>query len=241
MRYAFIADVHANREALEAVLREVGRLAPDRTFCLGDLVGYGAEPRRCIEIIRQRGIECLVGNHDLAAVGAVDMEYFNDAARQSVEWTQSQLGRDEMEFLAGLPYRIDGEGFTMTHGAFPDPAAFDYILTIADAERSFHAVSCRYAFTAHSHVPLAFVKKGRQVSAMLADSSALPAHDAAIVNVGSVGQPRDSIPAGAFALFDTDDPRVSVRRVSYDMQKAAQKILAAGLPPMNAYRLFLGR
>ena len=241
MKCAFLADIHGNYEALAAVLAEIDSSAPDAIFCGGDLVGYGADPDRCIETIASLQIPCVAGNHDLAVTGTVDMQYFNDNARDAVLWTQARLGRAAVDYLASLPLRIDSETFTLVHGAFPNPGAFDYILTLQDALHSFGVLDRDFGVTAHSHVPLALVHGDDAITAGPIDDLAVPAGSRAIVNVGSVGQPRDWNPMAAFVLLDTVTRRLTLRRVTYDVEGAAQRILQAGLPPANAHRLLEGR
>ena len=240
MRLALIADIHGNLEALEAVLSAIQRAAVDRILCLGDIVGYGANPAECIAGIRERGIECIAGNHDFAASGAMDMAYFNAIARTSAEWTQRQLSAEETTYLRSLPLRHTEEEFDAVHGAFEDPGAFGYVLTSDDARCSMECVEARVGFVAHSHVPMGFLGNGQEISATRARSFVIPDGDIAIVNIGSVGQPRDHLPLAAFALYDTESRLGEIRRVSYDVAKAGGKIIAAGLPPMNAFRLFEG-
>ena len=239
--YAFLADIHGNYEALEAVLNEVDEIGPDEVFCLGDIVGYGAEPKKCLDVLRERKIPCTAGNHDLAVVGTVSMDYFNPAAKESVLWTRETLSKEDLDYLAQMPFLLKKDGFAAAHGAFPEPEAFEYIMTISDAERSFDAIDTTFAFTGHSHVPMTFLRNGRDVSACMAESMHMTRASRAIVNVGSVGQPRDQNPMAAFAIFEPEVRSVSIRRVAYDVEGAAEKILEAGLPGMNAYRLLLGK
>ena len=241
MQYALFGDVHGNYDALKAVLSELDKIEPDAVFCLGDLVGYGAEPCECIEAIRERKIACVVGNHDLAAADALSMDYFNDMARASVLWTRGKLSDEDLRYLTALPFQLECEMFTLVHGSVEDPASFDYILTLEDAAFSFEALEHEYAFTAHTHVPVTFVRNGREVTATVAETLLLPEESRALVNVGSVGQPRDRNPLAAFALFDSDEGRLSIRRVRYDVEAAVRKIVEAGLPPVNGYRLLLGQ
>jgi len=241
MRYAFIADIHGNAQALAAVLGEIDSLGIASIFCLGDIVGYGAEPSRCIATIRDRNIPTIVGNHDLAAARALSIENFNDNAKASAEWTYNHLTNLEKDFLKALPLEFKNHDFQLAHGAPMDPAAFDYILTPADAVLTFGAMERALLFTAHSHVPLGLVWNGKEISASPMGSVVIPPNARAIVNVGSVGQPRDGSPLAALALWDSESREASVVRVEYDVDTAARKILDAGLPEGNAYRLSLGR
>ena len=241
MKHAFIADIHGNLDALDAVLAEIDSLGIQSITCVGDIVGYGALPAECIQTIRSRQISCVAGNHDLAVAGATSIEFFNELAKDSVLWTRSQLSEDEIDFLVKRPFEIHGDGFQVSHGAPGVPARFDYILSYEDAVLAFEAMEEELLFTAHSHVPLAFVMKGRGLTGNVMGSMVIDAGARAIVNVGSVGQPRDGNALAAFAVFDTDEREVAVARVKYDVEEAARRILEAGLPPGNAYRLVVGR
>jgi len=241
MRHAFIADVHANADALLPVLAEIDSLGIASVFSLGDIVGYGAEPSRCIQIIRQRNIASIVGNHDLAAVGALSIEAFNDNAKLSAQWTGQHLTDTDKEYLTNLPLEFKNEDFQLVHGAPMAPASFAYILSADDVILAFAAMDRRLLFTGHSHVPLGFIAEGDTISGCPMGSVIVPPGARAIVNIGSVGQPRDGNPLAAFAVWDTDTNDAAVIRVKYDTEAAAQKILDAGLPPGNAYRLSLGR
>ena len=241
MRHAFLADVHGNYEALQAVLGEIEKLSPDRVLCLGDLVGYGADPERCVEEIRDRKIPALMGNHDAAACGKLGTEYFNAEAYQSILWTRERLSEQARLCLAQLPLTDDREPFAAAHGTLANPGAFDYILTAQDAEACFSAHQRRLAFVGHSHSPVTFLLNGHRVSATLDSVVRVPEGARGIVNVGSVGQPRDGNPMAAFALLDTATCTIEIRRVPYDIEAAAEKIVKAGLPILNAWRLYVGQ
>jgi len=241
MRYAFIADIHANYDALLAVLAQIDAADVQATYCLGDLVGYGAEPSQCVRAVRERQILTVAGNHDFAVVGKLGTDYFNPDAQDSVHWTRSALTPEDCAYLGGLPLAHQEDSFAFTHGTFLDPAAFEYILTARDAELCFAAMPKPYAFVAHSHVPMTFFRNHESIGVTADPVFAASAGYRAIFNVGSVGQPRDANPSAAFVVFDSDARAIEVRRVAYDIDAAARKIFMAGLPPSNAYRLYLGR
>jgi diadenosine tetraphosphatase ApaH/serine/threonine PP2A family protein phosphatase len=241
MRVAFIGDVHGNYDALEAVLKDMDSMAPDAAWCLGDIVGYGAEPKLCVEAVRGRSMPVVGGNHDYAVAGTGSIEYFNPEAREGVLWTRSELDAAEHEYLASLPLVHRADGFLAAHGALAEPAAFEYILTMYDAAISFDYLDCEFGFTAHSHCPMTFLHTGDELHAVVEPKVAVAEGVRAIVNVGSVGQPRDGVPLAAYAIFDVDKREAEIRRVEYDVERAAQKILDAGLPEMNARRLIVGR
>jgi diadenosine tetraphosphatase ApaH/serine/threonine PP2A family protein phosphatase len=239
MRYAIISDIHANRQALEAALAAIGDLP---VIVLGDMVGYGADPNAVCETLRARAIHVVRGNHDDAAVGALDYGWFNEIARVSAQWTAAQLTARNRQWLAQLPYEIRLEDALFVHGA-PGPAYFDYITRPRDAQAAFERTDARVIFVGHSHLPGAFVLADGQVWPALTGYDGTPSHvnlaaDARVIcNVGSVGQPRDSRPELGFAIYDTEAQSVSWRRVAYDVAGAQAAIRAAGLPESNAKRL----
>ena len=241
MRYAFIADMHGNFDALQAVLSDIDNNPPDAIYCLGDIVGYGAQPAECIAALRDRHIPSVAGNHDVAVTDAIPMDYFNPMAKASVLWTREHLSRNDLDFLSSLPLQDDNELFTLVHGEPGEPRAFNYVLTTHDAALAFSQAARPITFLAHTHVPLTFLLTGDDLTATADSSFVIPAATPALVNIGSVGQPRDANPMAAFALFDSETRQVMIRRVPYDVGAAAARILAAALPAPNAYRLFLGQ
>lgn len=242
MLLAFMADIHGNQEALEAVLAEIDQAGPDRTYCLGDMVGYGPNPHECVAALRARHIPSLSGNHDRAACGSLDTNYFNEEARRSIEWTRGQLTPEDILYLQDLALVSQTELFSATHGTLLRPEDFDYVLTGEDAYNCFLAHDRRIAFVGHSHVPLSFfLREEKELLATIEPRYQIGEGMRAIVNVGSVGQPRDGNPDAAFALFDTETLGVTIRRVRYDIERTATKVRAAGLPEINALRLFVGQ
>ncbi len=241
MLYAFIADIHGNRVALDAVMKHLDAVRPDRIFNLGDTVGYGAQPLECIGILRERAIPSVIGNHDQAAIGHLETTHFNFEAQASVEWTANMLTPEAKAYLQNLPLTLEDGVFCASHGSLTQPAAFEYILSLQDAAACFDAIEPRIAFIAHSHVPLTFMTDDRDIWVTMARRHELSQEVRAIVNVGSVGQPRDGNPRASYALYDSDAERVEIVRVRYDVDAAAEMIVGTGLPMTNAYRLFLGR
>jgi predicted phosphodiesterase len=241
MQYALISDVHGNFDALESVLSEIDALSPDEVICLGDIVGYGAEPARCMAEIRGRDMPCVAGNHDHAVAGIASIEYFNPAAKRSVFWARSVLSGADIDYLAGLPLVLERDAITCFHGSLNDPAEFNYILSALQAMASFSLLSKPAGFFGHSHVPVSFVEEGDSVVAVCEETFQIPDHGKALINVGSVGQPRDNTPLASFATYDTESRRAEIHRIAYNVEAAAQKIVDAGLPESNAYRLVVGR
>jgi diadenosine tetraphosphatase ApaH/serine/threonine PP2A family protein phosphatase len=241
MRYAFIADVHANLEALTAVLADIAPLSPDRIVCLGDMVGYGPDPRACLALLREKQVPMIAGNHDLAVCNRLTTQYFHSEAQASVRWTQDELSEEDKTFLSGLSLLGEADLFMAAHGTLYRPEMFEYILSVFDAQMSFEAFEVAFGFVGHSHVPAMFVQDGDRIEILQQPEVTVPEPLRAIVNVGSVGQPRDGNPKAAYVLFDTETRVVNLRRVAYDIDCTVRKILATRLPPINAYRLVEGQ
>lgn len=241
MRYAIFGDVHSNVEALDAVLEAIEHEKPDALLCTGDLVGYGAAPRECVRRIRELApIGLVAGNHDWAAAGRLGLEFFNAYAREAILWTRTKLSRDDLEFLgARSPIQVLG-AITLAHGTVHDPEQFDYLQSAYDAHLSFARMTTPYAFVGHSHVPVTF-KSGPSITYVLGDRVEVADAAQALINVGSVGQPRDEDPRAAFGIFDDVERCVYVHRVEYDIEASIARIHEAGLPEFLGDRLRIGR
>ena len=240
MKYAILADVHGNATALEAVIADARKQGAEEYVCVGDIVGYGAEPESCIARVTGLCRAAVAGNHDRAATGRNDMESFNPDARDSALWTRERLSSAHRQYLDSLPLSLDIEGASVVHGSLYLPEQFNYILCSMDALGTFERMTQSLCFVGHTHVPLFFTLDGA-LACEYGENLALKKDVRAIVNAGSVGQPRDEDRRASYALYDSGERTVSVRRVGYDWEAAAEKILAAGLPKMNAYRLALGQ
>jgi len=240
VRYAVIGDIHGNLPALEAVLADIRREGVDQILCVGDVVGYGANPRECLHVMMERECPVVAGNHDFGAVGRVDLTYFNADARDAIEWTREQLDQQERAYLSGLPLIVTLDDISLVHSTPYFPEDFPYIQTVYDAALAFGKLESRLAFVGHSHVPIIFVDSD-PVDYFLVSEFDIPPGERVIVNVGSVGQPRDLDPRACYVILDTDLDRISVHRVQYNVKEAAARICAAGLPRTNAQRLAWGR
>lgn len=241
MRYAIFSDVHGNREALEAVLTALRADRVDHLLCAGDLVGYAAEPDACVEQVRAACHAVVAGNHDWAAAGTFPDTWFHPEAQQAVRWTAERLTRESRQYLAGLPLTWHDDHVTMAHGTLHEPEAFHYVLDADAAEASFDLQQTPVAFVGHTHVPMIFMKAQDGVAQLVRGAAVTLIPGAKyLVNVGSVGQPRDHDPRAAYVLYDTDRRRVEFRRVPYPIAPAQAKIRAAGLPGWFADRLTLG-
>jgi diadenosine tetraphosphatase ApaH/serine/threonine PP2A family protein phosphatase len=240
MRYAVLSDIHANLEALEAVLADAtGRV--DSLLCLGDVVGYGADPAACVELIGERAAVVAAGNHEYAVLGRLELDWFNPWAQAAAEWTHARLDADHLAWLQRLPLRAEAGDATLVHASPVDPEEWDYLVGDEDGFAAFAAFATRLCFVGHSHLPGLWSlgssgpehRPGRV-------AVALEAGRRYVINVGSVGQPRDRDPRAAYALWDAGRGTVSLRRVPYDVDTARRKILGAGLPRLLADRLALG-
>lgn len=243
MKYGILGDIHGNLSALERVLAALQPERVDFLISVGDVVGYGAAPRECIALLREASTQVVLGNHDAAAVDMLDMAYFNTYARDAVLWTKRILTRDERSWLSALPLARHLEHCSVAHGTLYRPELFDYVQTPEDANPSLDVMPLSVCFVGHSHVPVSLMRMADDPTrtAYTVDSL-IDVNEAqrALINVGSVGQPRDEDPRAAYAVYDTDAGEISIRRVEYDIDREANRIRRAGLPTMLADRLFLG-
>ena len=241
MRYAILSDIHGNLEALRAVLAGA-RGQAEAFLCLGDVVGYGADPQACIELIAERSVAVVSGNHEHAVAGLMSLRWFNPHARVAAEWTQERLDDDHRAWLKALPLVREVEDATLVHASPAQPDEWDYLVSAEDGYAAFSAFATRLCFVGHSHVPGTWVQGswGRAHDADAVEVTVEPGCRY-IINVGSVGQPRDQDPRAAWALWDVEARRVTLHRVSYDIGAAQAKIQAAGLPRFLADRLAQGR
>ena len=241
MRYAILSDIHANAEALRAVLDDA-RPRADAVLCLGDVVGYGADPEACIDLVATTCAAVVAGNHEYAVAGLLDLAWFNPWARAAAEWTRERLDDDARAWLASLPLVRDVADATLVHASPAHPEEWEYLVSPDDGHAVFGAFVTRLCFVGHSHLPRAWAQGswGRAHDATPAELALEPGCRY-LVNVGSVGQPRDRDPRAAYALWDLDARRVSIPRVAYDVAAARAKIVAAGLPRFLADRLADGR
>ena len=251
MRYAVLSDVHGNLEALTAVLNGLAADRVDRYLCLGDTVGYGADPLGCLTRLQELQAVMVAGNHEWACIGKVDARTFNDAARAAIEWTRDQLGFVELDALRRLPLTCDEGPCTLAHGTVRHADRFEYLMEIGQAVDTLKACRTLFGLVGHTHLP-AIVEYDRgqhRVLRVLTSPPELseiefhadPEQFRYLVNPGSVGQPRDGDPRASYAVIDTETRRIAVRRTAYDVEAASQKIRRAGLPPFLADRLLVGR
>jgi diadenosine tetraphosphatase ApaH/serine/threonine PP2A family protein phosphatase len=242
MKIALVSDVHGNLEALLSVKKSLENEGVDRVLFLGDIVGYGASPNECIDVVRVTAHTVLAGNHDWAAIGKSSTSNFNPLAEAAITWTAEQLTKGNKKFLFSLPLREDREDFLSVHATHLNPEAWAYIVKADDADKSFLHFLQPICFIAHSHYPIIFIQTetGLVVSER-ASGLTIKAGQRYIINSGSVGQPRDGSPLASYGIYDTEKKTYSLVRVEYDVALAQKKIIAAGLPPFLAKRIGLGR
>jgi diadenosine tetraphosphatase ApaH/serine/threonine PP2A family protein phosphatase len=245
IRYAILSDVHGNLEALTAVLADAAGAGARALLCLGDVVGYGADPAACVETLGELAVGAVAGNHEHGALGIMDLGWFNPIARAAALWTRDALGPDHHRYLETLPLRATMEEATLVHASPRCPEEWDYLVSAEDGFEVFGDFDTRLCLVGHSHRPGAWSlgSSGPDYAPDLgASRSRVRLEDGRryIVNVGSVGQPRDRDPRAAYALWDREERTVSIRRVAYDVREAARKIIAAGLPRPLADRLAHG-
>ena len=241
MRVAVVSDIHSNLHALEAVLAAIEAEAPDQLWCLGDLVGYGPRPNECCAAIAERADVCLGGNHDLAVRGTIDLEEFGGDAAVAARWTRDVLQPQAQELLDRLEPEGFVEGIALFHASARDPI-WEYVLGDEAARATLELTGSPIVLVGHSHVALQIVQSADDlVGGMAPAGTECDLDDVrALLNPGSVGQPRDGDPRAAYLLLDLEAQRASFRRVEYDIARTQREIRDAGLPEMLAARLALG-
>ena len=242
MRYLVISDIHGNLAALEAVLDDAPEF--DEMWCLGDLVGYGPSPNECIERVCEWPLTSLAGNHDWAALGKLDLSSFNSIARAANEWTQEQLTSSSRTFLSGLPTSLQNGDFTLAH-ASPREPVWEYIMDTNTAYQNFDHFSTPYCLVGHTHVPVIFkLDEDHQRCSTLLPPLPEPVKfgsHRAIVNPGSVGQPRDGDPRASYAVLNDSEMLWTFHRVEYPIEETQARMRSVGLPQRLIDRLEIGR
>ena len=240
MRYGIFSDVHSNLEAFESVVDALEGEEVDVHICAGDIVGYGADPSGCIKLTKELTDNVICGNHDWASIGLFDTSYFNTFAKEAVHWTAENLNEEEKSYLKNLKLVYEEKNFIVAHGSLDEPEKFHYILNLYSAHRNFQIMQKRICFIGHSHSPAIFSKYKDDVAYTKLSKIKLDKNTSYIVNVGSVGQPRDGDPRACYVIYDEDNNAVEIKRVPYNIKEAQNKILNAGLPQVLAERLSRG-
>jgi len=239
VKFAVVSDIHGNLEAFQTTLDYLHQHHISKIICLGDLVGYGPNPNECVELAQKHCTVTVMGNHDHAVLGLTDIDYFNEYARAAVLWTRRSLHRYLKGYLENLPMTYEENDFLFVHSSPVDPSEWYYIFSEAEARQNFKAVPNRVIFIGHSHVPVVFsLEKGRLFEQHLRLDIE---NDRYIINVGSVGQPRDGDPRSSFTIVDDQSKTVEYVRLEYPVEKTHQKILDAGLPYFLARRILVGQ
>lgn len=243
-RLAIISDIHSNMEAFEEVLRHISSQSVDGILCLGDIVGYNADPSACVALCRENHVFCISGNHDRAACGQVSLEDFSETAALAIRWTRRHLSEDDLLFLSQLSplYREDNL-YILMHGSLLQPDR--YLFFPNEAKRDFEAMQTDYSgitlgFFGHTHQPRVFTFSQGTVTSGIPRYFTFQQNRLYLVNPGSVGQPRDSIPMASYLVYDGERGCVEFYHVPYNIKKTAAKVLKAGLPRTLAERLFRG-
>ena len=242
MRYLIVSDIHSNLEALTALLSDAMERNIDEVICLGDFGGYGANPSECVEtFVALPKARAVLGNHDAAVIDLSQREMFNPVARAGILYSEANLTESGREYLRKLPMIIDVDSeFVAVHSSPFRPEAWVYVVEALEAADAFHAMTPTLAFIGHTHFPAVHSDNGSVVALAPEDRVTVNANKKIMVNVGSVGQPRDGDARSAYVVYDSESRTIKIHRIEYDVDQAAAKILDAGLPPMLADRLRRG-
>jgi len=240
MRIALFGDIHANLEALEAVLSDAEGQGVEQYVCTGDIVGYNADPVACLERVRILDCPTVKGNHDEESCGIHSLDTMNPVAATALRWTREQLNEEHCSWLSRLRMVRQVADFTVVHSTLDQPANWNYVTNRFDAMANFSYQFTQVCFHGHTHVPRVYMKKDK-VSEVPAESVIIEPGVKYFINVGSVGQPRDGDWRACYVIYDTERKLVNFRRIDYDIAKAQEKIMDAGLPAMLAERIADGR
>lgn len=242
MKYGFFSDVHSNEEALAAVAKDFEEQKLDKIYFLGDAVGYGASPNECVKLISQVSTKCLMGNHDYASLGLLDTDFFNQYAKDSINWTKTILNDKSLEILSNYLLCCKQGDFHMVHSTPKEPENWHYILNLSEAEENFSYFTKRVCLIGHSHRPV-IIKKYKDRHCFIHNDTCVQIEEEFkyMINIGSVGQPRDGNNQACYLIYDADNKTAQLRRVAYDIKKAQRKMKKANLPQYLIERLALGR
>ena len=239
-KVAVISDIHSNLEALMAVLEDIEKEKVDKTICCGDIIGYGANPNECIDEIRKRNIPVVMGNHDSAALKLTDISHFNEIARRAIIWTRDNTTPENLKWIEKLPYTINEPPFFIVHSSPKDPQDWNYILTMGDARLSFQYFEGQICFIGHSHQPFFIELHDKNLYCPTQKTIVIKDDYRYLINVGSVGQPRDRNANAAYVICDLKNKLIQLKRLPYDIPQAQQKIINAGIPRELAERIAFG-
>jgi diadenosine tetraphosphatase ApaH/serine/threonine PP2A family protein phosphatase len=242
MRYIIFSDLHSNLEALDQFEKEIETIAHDKLVCLGDIVGYGADPNPCVEWVMRNVDFTVAGNHDWAAVNKTSTTYFTLNAYASCQWTREKLTEENKKFLCSLSLVHEEGGVYWVHASPYEPKAWHYVTSKSGGERNFKSFDTPICFVGHSHKPVILEQTpDGEVKDYVSDTWNIKLENRYIFNVGSLGQPRDGNPDAAFIAYDSEERIVQIHRFEYDLNSAQDKIRENGLPSDLAERLAQGR
>ncbi len=242
MLYGICSDIHSNATAFKAVLDSMRSYGVERRVCLGDLVGYGADVNECVALAKENMDICLVGNHDSVAMRWESCAGFNPYAKRAIEWTQNQLSEESLTYMRSLPYMFEERGICFVHASPMSPADWVYITDLEDALDAFDHFSGKYCFVGHTHSPVIVAMRDAAIPKVIEESVYdLENGERLLVNVGSVGQPRDRDPNACYCLFDTETEIVRLVRVPYDIEETQRRMRAADISEFLIERLEVGR
>lgn len=242
MKAAIISDIHSNLEALQAVIKDIKKRRIKNTFCLGDLVGYGANPNECIEICLKEAKLVIAGNHDWAAINKTNISVFNSVAAKAIRWTKQNTRKNNLNKLKRLQLTKKVDSILLVHATPRNPAKWNYLFTLNEFEAEFSLFDTQVCFVGHSHIPSAVFQDANSYTDFLRENPFPLIKDRKyIINVGSVGQPRDLDPRASYAIYDGNNHSIEIVRLDYNIPLAQQKIVDNGLPEVLAERLLVGR
>lgn len=244
MKIGIVSDIHSNLEAFTKALSLLSTFNIEKIYSCGDIVGYGPNPSECISLMQENKIISVKGNHDHTILSEHEEELFNSYARLAIQWTRKVLSKEEKIFLGALPLFLEADGFTFFHGMYQKSSPFRYTISDYDAWLSLKDLNTQIGFFGHSHIAGIYAMRSDGsvyfIPATRGLKLALDKNEKYIINIGSVGQPRDGNPDGAYGIFDTENNTVEIKRFSYNIEKTYKKIIEAGLPAFLGERLFIG-
>ena len=240
MKYAIIADIHANLEAFQVVLQDIEKQKCTHVACLGDVVGYNANPKECLDTVRAMNLPCVKGNHDEFCSSDTPLEGFSPHAAEAGNWTRGKLPEEDRKWLRDLKYVRLVSNFTIVHATLDGPQRWGYVFDKLAAAASFTYQNTAVCFFGHTHVPVAFIRDSVVRGGTYSKFRVEPGRKY-FVNVGAVGQPRDGNPKAAYVIYNMDEASIELRRLDYDIASAQKKIIEAGLPERLAARLAMGK
>jgi len=242
MRYAFFSDVHANIEALKAVILDFRAEKIDRIFFLGDAVGYGPDPNECVELIDEISEIKLMGNHDYAALGLMNTEYFNQYATESIDWTKGSLNQKTTDIMSKFDMTAQVNNFMLAHSSPKEPEKWHYILDMDDVKDNFNSFDGQICLIGHTHRPF-IVSQNKEGDCIISHKQEERVFDNRryLINIGSVGQPRDGDSRSCYLIYDDETQLIKAKRVSYDLGNTQKRMAEHGLPDYLIERLAVGR